>query len=250
MNHIKRKLAAREPIFGMLVTMPSPHLTQTLAAAGLDWLMIDLEHGAIGLDSLHPMIAATAGTNCLPLARIPLGNPELAKPVLDSGAYGIVFPMICSGEEAAQASSLMRYPPQGKRGVGPIFAPQRWGMTFPEYIAAANEDILTFMLIEDIRAVENIDAILATPGLDVALIAPFDLSASLGEIGNLEHPRVREAIARAEETVLASNVALGGLALNVADARAKLDRGYRALLLGYDVRMITTHVTESLAALR
>ena len=249
MNTIKRKLKADQPVIGMLVTMPSPHLTQTLAAAGLDWLMIDMEHGAIGVDALHPMLAATAGTDCIPLVRVPLETPAMVKPVLDSGAYGIVFPMVCTRQEAEKTNTLLRYPPVGERGVGPIFAPQRWGLSFPEYIAQANEEIVNFVLIEHIDAVENIAEILAVPGLDAALIAPFDLSASLGEIGNLEHPKVREAIARIEEAVLASPIALGGLALDVADAKAKLDKGYRVLIMGYDVRMITQQVTSMLSEL-
>lgn len=242
MNPVKEKLRANEPVLGMLVTMPSVNLAQTLAAAGLDWLMIDMEHGPIDLAATHAMIAATAGTPCAPMVRVPIGNLELTKPVLDSGAFGIVFPMVCSGEDARRVLDQMRYPPAGARGVGAMYAPQRWGLTMPDYLRQANEHVATFVLIEHSEAVRNLDDILAVPGIDAALIAPYDLSASLGLTGQLDHPDVVAAIAEAERKILAGPTALGGLALTAEDANAKLERGYRVLILGYDVHLINTAV--------
>lgn len=250
MNPFKERLAAGKPVLGMLITMPSTHLAQIMAAAGLDWLMIDMEHGPIDLPSTHAMIAATAGTACAPLVRVPMGNLELAKPVLDSGAFGIVFPMVCSGDDVRRVVSRMNYPPQGERGVGPIYAAPRWGLSFPDYLAAANGNLATVVLIEDIAAVRNLDAILATPGIDAACIAPFDLSASMGKPGQLEDADVLAAIAEAEGKILASSTALGGLALTVEDARTKLDKGYRVLILGYDAHMVNTYVGGMLGELR
>ena len=250
MNPFKQRLAAEEPVLGMLVTMPSPHLVQTVAAAGLDWVMIDMEHGPIDLGALHGLVAATAGTACAPLVRVPMDNLELAKPVLDAGAFGIVFPMVCTAEDARRVVRLMRYPPAGERGVGAIYAPQRWGLSMPEYMARADEELATCVLIEHIEAVRNLEAILAVPGIDMAAIAPFDLSASLGRPGDLEHPEVRAAIEQAERGILAGPTALGGLALSAEDARAKLERGYRVLILGYDVYLVQQALGSLLSGIR
>ena len=249
-NPVKEKLARDEPVLGMLVTMPSVHMAQLLSAAGLDWLMIDMEHGPIDLSSTHAMIAATQGTACAPMVRVPLGNLELAKPVLDSGAFGIVFPMVCTGDEAREVTGWMNYPPQGKRGVGPIYAAPRWGVPMADYLATANETLATFILIEHIEAVRNLDEILAVEGIDAACIAPFDLSASMGVPGQYDRPEVKKAIAEAEEKILASDKALGGLSLSAGDARAKLDAGYRVLILGYDAHMVNTYVSGLLKDIR
>jgi 4-hydroxy-2-oxoheptanedioate aldolase len=249
-NPLKAKLAAGAPAFGVLQSMPSAQMAQTLAAVGLDWLFIDMEHGPIDLADCHAMIAATAGTACAPIVRVPADNLAVARPVLDAGAMGVIFPMVCSGEQAAHALAQLRYPPAGSRGVGPLYAPQRWGLSMAEYVQAANAQVAAFVLIEHIEAVRNLDAILAVPGIDVALIAPYDLSASLGHLGELGHPEVTAAISQAEAKILASSAALGGLAQGLEDARAKLARGYRAVLLGIDVFLLQGLVGGLLEGLR
>lgn len=248
MNPVKQRLAAGQPALGVLLSMPSPQLAQTLAASGLDWLFIDMEHGPIDFADCHALIAATQGTACAPLVRVPSDNLAAARPVLDAGAYGLIFPMVLGAPQATEALGYLRYPPVGTRGVGPVYAPQRWGLSMADYLASANEDLAAFVLIEHIEAVRNVEAILAVPGIDVALIAPYDLSASMGHAGDLQHPEVADAIARAERAILASPAALGGLASSAEDARAKLERGYRVVLLGIDVFLIQHMITDLLRA--
>jgi 4-hydroxy-2-oxoheptanedioate aldolase len=250
MNPLKQRLAEGRPAFGVLISMPSPQLAQTLAACGLDWLFIDMEHGPIDFADAHALIAATQGTACAPLVRVPSDNLAAARPVLDAGAFGIIVPMVCSAEQARAALAYLRYPPAGARGVGPVYAPQRWGLSLPDYLKAADEHLAAVVLIEHIDAVRNLDAILAVPGIDAALIAPYDLSASLGHAGDLQHREVAAAIAEAERTILASPAALGGLAQGVEDARAKLARGYRVILMGIDVFLIQEQVRGMLQAVR
>ncbi len=230
--------------------MPSVHLVQTLAAAGLDWMFLDMEHGPIDFQATHAMIAATQGTACAPLVRVPEDNLAAARPVLDSGAFGIVFPMVRSAEDARRAQRYMHYPPRGERGVGPMYAPQRWGLSLQDYLAQANDHVATFVLIEHIDAVRNLDEILAVGGIDAALIAPFDLSASMGVPGQLQDPQVVAAVQEAEAKILASDAALGGLALSAEDANAKLERGYRVLILGYDVYLIQQAVGGLLGGIK
>ena len=238
-NPLKMRLEAGRAGAGMLITMPSVNLAQVLAGAGFDWLFIDLEHGPIDIASVHNLIAATAGTGCAPLVRIPAPDPNLCKPALDAGAMGLIFPMICTRAQAEATVRCVNYPPEGVRGWGPFYAPTRWGLKGPmEYFEAANRELLNVVLIEHIDAIANVEEIVAVPGIDVAIIAPMDLAMSMGRPGDRDHPEVLEAIARAEAAILASPVTLGGMSLSAAEANAKIARGYRVLLMGYDVLLI------------
>lgn len=238
LNPLRPRLARGDVLLGTIVSMPSPHLTQVLAGCGLDWILIDQEHGLIGPESLLPMVAATTASGCVPIARVAWNVPWLVKPALDAGALGIVFPMIRSGAEAQQAISSCLYPPRGERGWGPFYAPGRWGITAMDYTMAADDAVLRIALIEHVDAVQNIDSILATPGLDVAIIAPFDLSTSIGKPGQFEDTEFAALVARAEQAILASSVVLGGLAATAGRANEQIARGYRFILLAYDVLLI------------
>ena len=212
MNRLKERLGRDEACLGLLVSMPSVPLVQIAARSGLDWLFIDMEHGPIGIESAQAMIAATQGTDCTPVVRTPHAETWLSQPALDSGAFGIVHPMINDRAGAEAAVHSQKYPPLGARGVGPFYAAARFGQAVPDYLAAANDQVLCVVQIEHVRAVENIDDILSVPGIDVAFIAPFDLSMSLGVPGQRDHPDMVAAVARAEERILASGVTMGGLA--------------------------------------
>src|SRR3546814_67660 len=200
MNPLKERLRAGKPVVGCLITMPSVNMTQLLATSGLDFLFIDMEHAPIGIETVHAMVTATGGTGCTPLVRVPMDATWLAKPVMDAGAYGIILPMVCSKADAELSVKITRYPPEGKRGWGPFYAPYRWDMTVPSYLEAANREMLNVVLIEDIRAVDNIDEILSVPGIDVASIAPFDLSISVGR--SEEHTSELQSLMRNSSAVL------------------------------------------------
>jgi len=234
LNPVKARLKAGGTSLGIIVSIPSAPVAQILARTGIDWIWIDMEHAAIDLASMHALIAATQGTGVVPLVRVGITDPVPVKPVLDAGAMGVIFPMIKSVEDAKLAVASTLYPPAGIRGVGPHTAPARWGLSPREYLARANENILTVLLVETQEALKNLDAILAVPGIDVAMIAPMDLSASFGKPGQFNDPEIAAAIAQAEQTILKSKVALGGLALSAERANHLLAQGYRFLLLTTD----------------
>ncbi len=250
MHSLRSRLRAGETLYGSMISMASPALAQTLADTGLDWLLIDLEHGAITVESAQAMIAATAVADCTPLARVAWTVPWLAKPLLDSGAMGIVFPMVRTPEEARTAIAACRYPPAGERGWGPFYAPSRWGMGPFDYTGAADDSVLAIVLIEHVEAVDNIDAILGVPGIDVAMIAPFDLSVSLGKPGAFDDPAFRAVFERAERAIRGSPAALGGVAPTPERAKELVARGYRFVMLGYDVLIIDRAMRGFLEAAR
>ena len=130
-NPLKARWRAGEATYGVLVTMPSVPMMQLLARAGFDFLIVDMEHGPIDIETAHAMIAATTGTPATPLPRVPRNLPWLAKTALDVGAFGIVYPMINDRAAAAAAVRAMKYPPAGERLWGPFYAQARFGLPMP-----------------------------------------------------------------------------------------------------------------------
>jgi len=239
LNPLTRSLAEGRAILGYLVSMPSVQVVQALARTGVDWLMIDTEHAPIGIESVAAMIAATAGTPATPIVRVPGARAEQVKQALDCGALGIVFPQIATRAEAEATVRAVRYAPAGERGYGPTYAALRWGLSNLDYLRAANAAVLNVVLIESMAGLDALDDILTVGGLDVVSVARGDLSQNLGVAGQLDHPRLREVVAKAEAKILAHDgIALGGIAFTPDDARAMIARGYRFIALGSDAGLI------------
>ena len=245
-NPVRERIENDQAALGVIVSMPSTETTQVLAAAGFDWLFIDMEHGPIDISSARQMIAATGGFPTAPIVRVPWNEHWLVKPVLDAGAMGVIFPTIRSAAEAERAAKSVRYAPAGVRGVGPFYAAPHFGLPVPEYIETADREILCILLIEHKDAVDDIENILKVPGVDICFIAPFDLAMSYGYRDGPEHDEVREAIARAEKAILASSMPLGGLALDNDVANAMIARGYRLILTGFDTLLLERSANQIL----
>jgi len=211
-----------------LCVIPSATVTQALAATGIDSLIIDQEHAATNPETLHAMIAATQGTDCAPLVRVIDHSPANVKLALDLGAEGIVFPLVRTAEEAAHCVATMRYPPEGIRGWGAFVAHSRWATSVPEYLPKFGEKTVCVLLIETAESVENIDAIFATDGVDLAIIALFDLSTTLGVSGQFQHPKVLAAVDTIEKAAKRANMPLGGpFATTKSEVDDLFARGYR-----------------------
>jgi 4-hydroxy-2-oxoheptanedioate aldolase len=217
-----------------------------MAAAGADFVIVDQEHGPIGPESLHAMIAATAGTTCSPWVRIAKRDDGLAKIALDAGAEGIVFPLVSTADEAADCVAMTLYPPLGRRGWGPFVAHSRWGTGLFDYAAQRGGETLCVLLIETRAAVENITDICKVEGIDCAVIAPFDLSTDLGVSGRFDAPEFVGAVAHLERHILKSRVPLGGVAMTEEATRRCMERGYRALAHGFDVLMLKQVVRQAM----
>lgn len=223
-----RKLTAH------ICAIPSPIIPQAMAAVGSDAVVIDLEHGAIDLAAAHAMIAATAGSECAPLVRVSQNDPNEVKRVLDLGAEGIVFPLIGTADDARQAVASLRYPPNGARGFGPYIAHSRWNVGFVEYAAQVEGDLVCCLLIETRAAIDNIDAICAVPGIDLLMIAPFDLSVDLHIPGQFTNPTFQDAVAKVEAAAKTADIPLGSAAMDHAQAKALFEKDYR-VIAGVDV---------------
>ena len=250
LNPLRAKLAAGDCATCFMVTMPSVAMAQVLGASGVDALIIDLEHGPIDLATAHAMIAATKGTTAVPLVRVPWAEPWLAKPLLDAGAYGVNFPMVSTAALARETVRAVRYPPAGARGYAPSYAPTRWGLPAEEYLRCADREVLNLITVEEPTAIEALDELLAVPGIDVVVIASFDLSMAMGVPGRFDDPDLLRLVAVAEAKIRAAGLPLGGVALTAEAARAKRAAGYRLLLVGFDVLMVEGAARSALTAVR
>jgi 4-hydroxy-2-oxoheptanedioate aldolase len=249
LNRLKQAWRDKRPTFGAIATIPSIQ-TVRIMAQSLDWIIVDLEHGPIDLSTAHGMIMATAGTPCVPLVRIAANEPHLAKAPMDIGALGINFPMVSSRTEAEKAVRSVRYPPRGERLWGPFHAPFRWNVSMADYMATADDDMICMVTIEHVEAVERIDEIMATPGIDIAVIGPGDLATSIDKRGLIDDPAVQDLIARAEAGILRSGVPIGGVARTAAQANAMIERGYLALAVGFDWSLFQRGIAASLEGIK
>jgi 4-hydroxy-2-oxoheptanedioate aldolase len=249
LNRLREEWRNKRPTFGAIATIPSIQ-TVRIMAQSLDWIVVDLEHGPIDLTSAHAMITATSGTPCVPLARIAANEPWLAKAPMDIGALGINFPMISSAADAEKAVRSLRYPPRGDRLWGPFHAPFRWNVSMPDYMATADDDMICMVTIEHVEAVNRIDEIMATPGIDVAVIGPGDLATSINKRGQMDDPELLALMKRAEDGILKSGVPIGGVARTAEQANAMIDRGYLALALGFDWSLFQRGIAAAFQGIR
>jgi 4-hydroxy-2-oxoheptanedioate aldolase len=235
---LKERLGSGELLRGAINIIPSAVATQAIAAAGMDLVVIDREHGPIGREAMHAMIAATAGTDCAPIVRVPSIDEVEVKVALDAGAEGIVYPLVRSPAEAERCVSYLRYPPAGTRGWGPFVAHSRFNTTLGDYTPEVAPHLTCCLLIETVEAVESIDAILQVPGIDLVVVAQFDLSAALGALGRFDTPEFTGAVSEIERAVASRGVPIGGAASTPQQTALLIAKGYRVLFHGFDVLMI------------
>jgi 4-hydroxy-2-oxoheptanedioate aldolase len=244
---LKERLAREGAVLqGVLSAIPSAVAAQAIAAAGADFLVVDREHGPIGREALQAMIAATAGTDCAPLVRVPGIDAAEVKLALDAGAEGVLFPLVRSADDVARCVSSVTYPPAGTRGWGPFVAHSRHATTAAEYSRVVGPQITCCVQVETLEAVQSIDEIVRVPGIDLVMIAPYDLSAALGIEGDFDAPAFVDAVAAVERAVTGAGIPLCGVAFTAQRAAELAARGYRALLRGVDVFMLR----EAVAAFR
>ena len=189
---LKQKLRNRERVFAAWTSIDHPSITEIFSRAGVDFIGIDIEHSTINQEQSQRIIAASQAGDTLCLPRIASHNMEMIKRLLDSGADGIIVPMVNTAEEVERLISWCKYPPLGKRSFG-IARGQGYGLDFDEYTSTWNDISSLIVQIESAEGVKNIEAILANKDVDGAMIGPYDLSGSLEVPGQLEHSSVVEA---------------------------------------------------------
>ncbi|MFQ5740273.1 MAG: HpcH/HpaI aldolase/citrate lyase family protein [Acidobacteriota bacterium] len=230
---IKTRIHQKRCLFGAMISFQSPQVVELMGHSNLDFLIIDSEHASFGPESVQNLIRAAEGTPAAPFLRVPEIRSSFVQWGLDSGARGILFPQIRSAEDAERAVALCRYPPLGIRGLGPGRA-ARYGLRLKEYEEEANESIVVMIQIENLKAVEELEAIVEVPGIDLIFIGPGDLSEVLRVPGQLDHSRVLEVMERVVAVCLQHQVPVGTLVLDPESCRYWRERGIEFLLIGSD----------------
>lgn len=190
---LKKSLESNAVTFGGWVMIGHPASAEIMARSGFDWVAIDLEHSATDILTAENLIRTIEGVGCPALVRLTNNDENLIKRVMDSGATGIIVPMVETAAEAKRAVEAMYYPPKGKRGVG-LARAQGYGTSLEAYRKKLDAEGVCIIQIENIIAVKNFHEILSVPGVDGYMIGPYDLSASMGLIGQIDHPNVIAAI--------------------------------------------------------
>ena len=253
-NHFKAAIAANQPQIGLWVSLGSAYSAEICAGAGFDWLLIDGEHGPNDTLTLLSQLQAMApypGSH--PIARVPMGHGEvgemLIKQYLDVGAQTLLVPMVETGEQAARIVRAARYPQNdgkgGIRGMGGARA-SAWGRR-ANYYHEANAQVCVLLQVESVEGLNNLDAIVATEGVDGVFIGPADLSAAMGHVGEPGHPDVQAAISDAIVRIRKAGKAAGILTPNEALARNYLEQGCSFVAVGLDTSLLV-QATSALAS--
>lgn len=230
-------VASNRPHIGMWVCSGSALVAEICAGSGLDWLLIDMEHAPNGLESVSAQLQAVAAYPISPLVRVPVNEPVIIKQVLDLGAQNILVPMVGSASEAVDALRATRYPPEGIRGVGSALGrAARWNRV-DGYLTSASETVSVTVQIESADAVANVEEI-ATSGVDAVFVGPSDLAASMGLLGQQEHPDVVAAVERCITVGRRLGVPVGVNAFVPATAERYIDAGVSFILVNADVSLL------------
>jgi 2-keto-3-deoxy-L-rhamnonate aldolase RhmA len=236
-NPLKQRLAKGEPVVGHWISLPSPSIVEVLASYEPDWLLIDTEHGPADWERVEDLLRAMKGTNIVPLARVTANDPALVKRALDRGAYGVLIPLVNNAEQARAAVSAAKYPPEGIRGVAGTRV-NRFGADLADYVAQWNSQVLVMVQVETVEALDNLDAIAATPGIDVLFVGPNDLSASLGLFRKFDSPEYLKAIDRILKSAARHHVSAGYMAGSAEETLQRIDQGFRFVAGGSDARLL------------
>jgi 2-dehydro-3-deoxyglucarate aldolase len=234
-NKLRDALLNRKVSLGAWMQIGHCAVAEILARAGFDWVCVDLEHGAIDLETTTNIFRTLDAFDCVPVARLPLNDPVWIHRTLDAGARALIIPMVKTSEEAEAAVREAKYPPRGKRGYGYSRANMH-GMDFAEYIASANDEIAMIMQIEHKKAIGSLETILDVPGVDGLFIGPLDLSGSMGITGQMDHPQMVDALERYRSVCAQRNVSAGMHIVrpDAENIRKAMDQGYTLIALGLD----------------
>lgn len=244
-NPFKRAILAHRVQIGFWLAIGDPVTAEICAGAGFDWLVVDAEHGPQHQPGILAQLQAIAAyPECHAVVRVPSDDPTGLKQYLDLGAQSVLVPMV---ETAAQASAVVRacrYAPEGDRGIGGARA-SGWGR-HADYLRDANSQICVIVQVETIAGIRNLHDIAAVPGLDAVFIGPADLAASMGHIGNPDHPDVRAAVIGAIAQIVRAGKPAGILTRDEELARDVLALGACFVAVGIDTLLLAQQ-TSALA---
>ncbi|WP_308204567.1 aldolase/citrate lyase family protein [Mycolicibacterium flavescens] len=250
-NRWTQRIGDGDPRFGMWLASGSGYVTEICAGSGIDWVLLDQEHAPNDLRTTLEQLQVLAGYPDVDvLVRPPSADPVFIKQLLDIGVQNIIVPMIDDAREAAAAVAATRYPPAGIRGVGSALArASRWNR-ISDYLVTADATVSLTVQVESVAGLAHLGDIADVDGVDAVFIGPADLAASMGKLGQPEHPDVLRAIEKALETILEHGKSAGVNAFKESVARRYVGAGASFVLVGADVALLARGAEELTAKYR
>lgn len=253
-NRLKKALSTGSGLsFGAWQMLPGSNLARTIARVGFDWVLVDTEHGNIDDSAMHEAVAAIASCGVSPIVRIAANEGWMVKRALDSGAHGIIVPLLYTANDAKEMVQAAKFPPVGSRGFGSPFPMEKFGgQTQTEYLQQANDSLLTIAQIETREALENVDAIARVPGIDVLFVGPFDLGNNIGHsiTDGTMHDELKEAIAKILRAAKDNQKSCGIYSTSGDQAREFADQGFNMVSVMTDMVALPANMASALASAR
>ena len=246
-SSFRTRLRSGERLIAPLLTLNSPPVVELLAEVGFDWLFIDAEHSPLDTAHMQALMQAAGATPCV--VRLSASDDMHVKRALDIGAAGIIAPQVNSVEHAQRIVQAAKYAPKGQRGLG-IARAHRYGLRVREYMQSANEETAVIVQAEHRDAVMHIEDIVRVEGIDGVLIGPYDLSASLGRPGAVDHPDVRDAIARVKYACHSAKIPIGIFGVTADAVKPYIEQGFTMIVAGVDTVLLATASSAMLTAVR
>jgi 2-keto-3-deoxy-L-rhamnonate aldolase RhmA/quercetin dioxygenase-like cupin family protein len=247
LKHLRSKLATGEPVYGLWVTLESASITEMAVALGMDWVVIDAEHGHLDWKEINEHIRAGLRSDTVVLVRLAERSTALTKRALDIGADGVVIPWMETVEDLEEAISDARYPSEGRRGIGGERA-TAWGQCLAEHTSEANEHVLVVPLIESVAAIPNVPAMCEVDGTDVFFFGPADFSSTAGYRGQWEGPGVAEQILQLKDSIRAAGKHCGVMTTSIDNLVERRDQGFHMLGVGADNGLLLRSIHQALQA--
>ena len=248
---LKYRLRSGQLTLGSWITVDNEIVAEIMARQGFDWLTIDIEHSAIEFGMVQRLVRTIELNGCIPLVRVGENDANLIKRVMDTGAHGVIVPMVKTAEDARRAVSAVRYPPQGERGVG-LSRAQGYGRSFDKYRQWLAKESVVIAIIEHVDAIDNLEDILSVEGIDATMIGPYDLSGSMGHPGEFTRKDVQAVIRRYIKTCqrLKKTAGFHVIPPNAKHLNEKIAEGFRFLALSLDSLLLSEKCRQEMALIK
>ncbi len=247
--NFKQKLQAGEIAYGLTLTLGTPQIAELVAQLGFDWIWIETEHTTMSLDMVQAQLQAISGSGTKAVVRVDCNDQTTIKRILDTGPDGILIPSVNSREEAEKAIKYSKYPPLGERGIG-LARAQQYGLNLGGYVKVANDEVAVIFMIEHIAAVRDIDNILKVEGLDAVMVGSLDLAGSMNLHNDLSNPLIEEEVQKVLKACQQAGIPCGAFVGDPAQAKARIEQGFRLLTLGADVILLASGAKNMLEAVK
>jgi 2-dehydro-3-deoxyglucarate aldolase len=232
---------------GTWITIGHPSVAEILCQSDFDWITIDMEHNSIDLSMMQTLISVIQSHNIAALVRVWKNDDVIIKHALDAGADGIIVPMVNTRQDAERAVSYAKYPPEGCRGVG-LSRAQEYGKSFEKYKEWVEKSLIVIAQIEHVDGIDNIASIVKTPGIDAVIVGPYDLSGSLGCIGELENDKVVKALNKVENECLKNKITMGYHIVDTNPLKVKsfIKKGYKFIAYSADFLFLSSSIENGI----